>query len=143
MTEALPVRTIPEEHHVTSVRDDVVDIGSSLHASYLLAMDAERMLGQIALARLLPSIRVAAFVAGASLLLRGRVRGRDWTSRLVSWRPDRHSDYSVGGSLLAGGLLGVVGFRPARSAATLSHRNALSRRAAHPAHAITQHAEAA
>ena len=97
MTEALPVRAIPEQHHVASVRDDVIDIGGSLHAPDLLAMHAERMLSQVALAGLLPAVRVTAFVAGAALLLGCRVRRSGWASRLVSWRPNRHDGYSLGG----------------------------------------------
>lgn len=100
------------------------------------------MLGQVALARLLPAVGVASGVAVASLLLGCRMLGRDGCRWLVSWRPDWHALYSVGGSLLAGWLgWNVVVARSVkrrtRSAATISHLAARARRAAHPVQAIT------
>jgi len=78
MAKALPVGSIPEQNHVTTVRDDVVYISRHDHAAFLLAVNAQRMLGQVALARLLPPVGVAALVAGTALLLGCRVPGRGW-----------------------------------------------------------------
>ena len=60
MAEALPVRSIPEQHHVAFVRDDVVKVGGYGNPVMALALRAERVFSQIRLAGLLPLIAIAA-----------------------------------------------------------------------------------
>lgn len=76
VTQALPVGAVPEQHHVTSVRDDVINVRRSCHTPLLLAVLAQRVLGEEARSRLLPAVVVAALAAGAALLLRYLVLGR-------------------------------------------------------------------
>jgi hypothetical protein len=71
-TQALPVVTIPEQGHVTFVRDDVVNIRRRDHLASLLAASAQRMLGQPTSPGLLPLIVVVALGAALSGLRPGR-----------------------------------------------------------------------
>jgi hypothetical protein len=70
--EALPVAPIPEQGHVTFMRDDVVNIRRRNHLTCLLAAPAQRMLGQPACPSLLPLIVVVALGAALSRLGPGR-----------------------------------------------------------------------
>lgn len=71
-TQALPVVTIPEQGHVTFVRDDVVNIRRRDHLAYLLAASAQRMLVQPTCPSLLPHVVVVALGAALSRLGPGR-----------------------------------------------------------------------
>jgi hypothetical protein len=51
----LPVGGVPEEFHISSVRDDVIDCGSGLGDAFLLAHGAERVIPEVTEAALLPS----------------------------------------------------------------------------------------
>lgn len=69
VTQALPVRSIPEQHLVASVRNNVIKVSSRSSATAGLAVNAERVLGQIACPRLLPLVVIPTLGAGAALLL--------------------------------------------------------------------------
>jgi hypothetical protein len=67
-TQALPVVPIPEEGHVTFMRDDVVNISRRDYLACLLAAPTQRMLGQPTCPSLLPLVVVVALGAALSRL---------------------------------------------------------------------------
>ena len=68
MTERLQVTLVPHQRLVTSVRHDVVNVGSRYCAALGEALCAERMIEQEALAKLSPSVAIASLGSGAFLL---------------------------------------------------------------------------
>ncbi|KQQ31999.1 hypothetical protein ASF61_16835 [Duganella sp. Leaf126] len=77
--ESLPVRPIPEQFHVASVRYTVIDYGSDRHAAFAFAIHAQRVLREIAGTGLLPFVAIAA--RGAALLIRAPRRGLESRER--------------------------------------------------------------
>ncbi len=65
--QRLPVRLIPEHHHIASVRDDVIDNIGKLDPAFAFAIHAQRMAAQVAGPRLLPFVTIAALRAGLPL----------------------------------------------------------------------------
>lgn len=72
VTEALPVALIPEEHAVSSVRLNVIDIGRLDVVALLHALHTQRMCLKVTLAGSVPCGTVASAACGACLL---RVEG--------------------------------------------------------------------
>ena len=72
VTEALPVALIPEEHAVSPVRLNVIDIGRLDVAALLHALHTQRMCLKVTLAGSVPCGTVASAACGACLL---RVEG--------------------------------------------------------------------
>ena len=68
VTETLPVALIPEENTVSSVRLDVIDIGSLDIASCLHALHTQRMRLKVTLAGSVPCRAVASAACGACVL---------------------------------------------------------------------------
>lgn len=64
LAEGLPVGLIPEEILVTSVRNDVVDDAGCSRSSLPGAVGAQRVVTEVLLSRLLPSVVVATLGAG-------------------------------------------------------------------------------
>jgi len=64
LAEALPVGLIPEENHVSTVSNDVVDNPGRSCAAVPLAVDAQRVVSQVLISRLLPPVVVATLGAG-------------------------------------------------------------------------------
>lgn len=64
LAEALPVGLIPEENHVPTVSNDVVNNPGRSCAAVPLAEDAERVGIEVLLPRLLPLVVVASLGAG-------------------------------------------------------------------------------
>lgn len=93
MAQALPVRAVPEQRLITSVRDDVVNISRRLDATITSAVSAQRVLAQVARPGLLPPVSIAAFGAVATLLWR-LVLCSAWGGWLVGARPQRHGEPS-------------------------------------------------
>ena len=72
VTEALPVALIPEEHAVSSVRLNVIDIGRLDVAALLHALHTQRMCLKVTLACFVPRCTVASASCGTCVL---RVEG--------------------------------------------------------------------
>lgn len=89
MAEALPVRSLPEQSLITSVRDDVVELSRRLDFAFSGAVHAQRVLAQVTGARLLPPVPIATLRAAATLLS-WLMLGRAGGVRLVGPRPYRH-----------------------------------------------------
>ena len=94
VTEALPVALIPEEHAVSSVRLNVIDIGRLDVAALLHALHTQRMCLKVTLAGSVPCRAVATAACGACLL---RVEGSVlvtvlrtvWNKRCTAGMPAR------------------------------------------------------
>ena len=69
--EPLPVGSLPEQRHITLVRDDVVNIRGSNNQIAGRTVATQRMLGQVARPGLLPLVVVATGRAGFAGLLAG------------------------------------------------------------------------
>lgn len=69
--EPLPVGSLPEQRHITLVRDDVVNIRGSNNQVAGRTVTTQRMLGQVARSSLLPLVVVATGRAGFAGFLAG------------------------------------------------------------------------
>jgi hypothetical protein len=64
LAQALPVRLVPEQHQVATVRDDMIDARRCNRKSLPLAISAKRMLPQETSARRSPASTVVTIVLG-------------------------------------------------------------------------------
>lgn len=91
LAERLPVVTLPEQHHVAAVRNDVIDNLGLGYAASPFTRRAQRVPGQEAGSGLVPLAVVATFTSAATpavrLLLPALLRGFETLSALslVGW----------------------------------------------------------
>lgn len=88
VAEALPVALIPEQHAVSSVRLDVIDIGRLDVASLLHALHTQRMCLKVTLTGFVPCRAIASDASRACLL---RVEGTVLVTVLRTVRYERRT----------------------------------------------------